>query len=82
MRAHTLSGPVAGAAALACVIALLALALPAAAAVEFAEWDPAALGDLIAEAASTQKPLLLVVTQPDWCPPCIRLDQEILGNPD
>ena len=82
VRAHTLSGPVARAAALAGVIALLALARPAEATVEFAEWDPAALGDLIAEAAGAQKHLLLVVTQPDWCPPCIRLDRDILGNPD
>jgi tetratricopeptide (TPR) repeat protein len=52
------------------------------AAVEFSEWDAESLPRIALGAAQGQRLVLLVITQPDWCPPCIRLDRELLSNPD
>jgi len=60
---------------------LLACCLPASAAVRFAAWTPDNIGGLMAEAAANDALIMLVLTQPDWCPGCIQLDRELLRNP-
>ena len=60
---------------------LLACCLPASAAVRFAEWTPDNIGGILAEAAANDTLVMLVLTQPDWCPGCIQLDRELLRNP-
>lgn len=62
-------------------VALLSLA-PAHAAVRFADWAPESMPGLLAEAGATERKVLLVITQPDWCPGCIELDRQLLRNPD
>lgn len=56
--------------------------MPASAAVRFAEWSPDSIGGILAEAAADDTLIMLVLTQPDWCPGCIQLDRELLRNPD
>ena len=64
-------------------VLLLALAsAPAAAAVRFTEWSPESLDALVSEAAASEAYVMVVITQPDWCPGCIKLDDELLRNPD
>lgn len=65
--------------------AALALALHlvpggASAAVSFTPWSADGLDALIDAAASEQRLVMVVITQPDWCPNCIRLDRELLRN--
>ncbi len=62
--------------------ALLLLAAPAAAAVRFAEWSGDTIGGLLAEAVSNDQLIMVVITQPDWCPGCIELDRTLLRNPE
>ena len=67
------------------VLATLVSALvggTAAAEVRFADWTPENLPGLVAEAAAEATPVMVVITQPDWCPGCIELDRELLRNPD
>jgi tetratricopeptide (TPR) repeat protein len=47
-------------------------------------FQPAAvpLADIVTPAAAEERIVMLVVTQPDWCPPCIHLDRTFLRNPD
>jgi len=59
----------------------MCLAGPAAAAVRFAEWSPDGFPDLLAEAAAGERLIMVVITQPDWCPGCIELDKKLLRNP-
>jgi hypothetical protein len=60
---------------------LLLLAGPAAAAVRFSAWSGDGMDVLVAEAAAADKLIMVVITQPDWCPGCIELDRELLRNP-
>lgn len=60
----------------------LVLAAPAAAAVRFAEWSAESLPGLVAEAGARDARLMVVITQPDWCPGCIELDRKLLRNPE
>jgi hypothetical protein len=64
------------------VAACLLLAGPAAGAVRFAEWSPDEIGALLARAAAEDRYLMVVITQPDWCPGCIALDRALLRNPE
>jgi hypothetical protein len=67
------------------VLALLLSALVggvAAAEVRFAQWTPQNLPGLLAEAAAGGTPVMVVITQPDWCPGCIELDRALLRNPE
>jgi tetratricopeptide (TPR) repeat protein len=61
--------------------AMLLLTGPAAGAVRFAEWSGEGMEALLAEAAAGEKLIMVVITQPDWCPGCIELDRELLRNP-
>jgi hypothetical protein len=54
---------------------------PAAGAVRFADWSGESLAALLAEAAVREQLMMVVITQPDWCPGCIALDRELLRNP-
>jgi hypothetical protein len=54
---------------------------PAAAAVRFADWSGESMAGLLAEAAAGEQLIMVVITQPDWCPGCIALDRELLRNP-
>lgn len=62
-------------------VALVLLAGPASGAVRFAEWSADGIGGLLAEAASANRLVMVVITQPDWCPGCIELDNKLLRNP-
>ncbi len=65
------------------VALLLALAaVPAAAAVRFAAWTPEGIDAVIAAATARDGYVMVVITQPDWCPGCIKLDRELLRNPE
>jgi len=57
------------------------LAGPATGAVRFAEWSGESLPGVVSEAAADGKFVMVVITQPDWCPGCIQLDRELLRNP-
>ncbi len=48
----------------------------------FTEWDEASLGRLISAAGADDRLIMLVISQNDWCPECIRLDRDLLSNPD
>ena len=63
-------------------LTLAAWSTTATAAVRFAEWTPETIGGVIAEAAATDSYIMVVITQPDWCPGCIQLDNELLRNPE
>ncbi|HUG99265.1 MAG TPA: thioredoxin family protein [Gammaproteobacteria bacterium] len=62
------------------LISLLVLSGPAAAAVRFADWSGENLDALVAEAAAADRLIMVVITQPDWCPGCIALDRDLLRN--
>ena len=62
------------------LISLLVLAGPATAAVRFADWSGENLDALVAEAAAADRLIMVVITQPDWCPGCIALDRDLLRN--
>lgn len=57
------------------------LSVPAAAAVRFADWTGEDMHDVLAGAARGERLIMVVITQPDWCPGCIALDRELLRNP-
>lgn len=61
--------------------AVFLLAAPASGAVRFADWHGDSLDALVADAAAGDKLVMVVITQPDWCPGCIQLDRELLRNP-
>ncbi len=62
---------------------LLALLAPGAlASVRFTDWRSESLASVADRAARERVPVVLIVTQPDWCPPCIVLDRKWLKNPD
>lgn len=63
------------------LVSLLVMAGPAAGAVRFADWSEERLGSLLVEAAADDRLVMVVITQPDWCPGCIALDRELLRNP-
>lgn len=63
-------------------ILLLACCMPASAAVRFADWSAGNIGGILAEAAASDTLIMVVLTQPDWCPGCIQLDRELLRNPE
>jgi thiol-disulfide isomerase/thioredoxin len=67
---------------IALAMAVVLLAAPASAAVRFAEWSGDEIGGLLAEAASADRLIMVVITQPDWCPGCIELDRTLLRNPE
>lgn len=54
---------------------------PATATVRFSDWQETGMEPLLVQAARQRQPVLLVITQPDWCPPCILLEREVLGAP-
>jgi tetratricopeptide (TPR) repeat protein len=60
----------------------LVLSWPATAAVEWTHWQDSSFQEAVDQAAREKKLVALVVTQPDWCPPCIRLNANWLNNPD
>lgn len=60
----------------------LILALPATAAIDWTHWQDSSFQAAVDQAAREKKLVALVVTQPDWCPPCIRLNTKWLNNPD
>lgn len=65
------------------VVLLLALwAVPAGAAVDWHEWRDQGFQAAVDQAAREERLVALVVTQPDWCPPCIRLNAKWLNNPE
>jgi thiol-disulfide isomerase/thioredoxin len=57
------------------------LAGSAAGAVRFTDWPEQGMEAVIAEAAAHEKFVMVVITQPDWCPGCIELDRTLLRNP-
>lgn len=64
------------------VAALLTCCVAAARAeVVFTQWTEDNLGELLAEAGRKQQTVMLVISQTDWCPYCIRLDRDLLSNP-
>ena len=63
------------------MVSMCLLAGPAAGAVRFAEWSGETLPGVVSEAAAGGKFVMVVITQPDWCPGCIQLDRELLRNP-
>lgn len=63
-------------------LALVLAALPAQATVQFTEWTPENVDEILAEATERDRLVMVVITQPDWCPGCIQLDRELLRNPD
>lgn len=64
------------------ILLLLACCTPATAAVRFAEWSPDSIDGILAQAVEDDTLIMLVLTQPDWCPGCILLDRELLRNPE
>ena len=54
----------------------------ASAAVRFAEWTPEGVDELVAGAAAEDRLVMVLITQPDWCPACIQLDRGLLRNPE
>ena len=64
-----------------CLLGLCLLVMPAAAAVRFADWSVDNIEGLLAEAAAAERTIMVVITQPDWCPGCIELDRKLLRNP-
>lgn len=67
---------------LAILLAFFVLAAgPAAAEVRFTPWSGESLAGLVEEAAAADRLVMVVITQPDWCPGCIQLDRELLRNP-
>lgn len=67
---------------LALVVLLALSSSPAGAAVRFADWKPDSIDAVIAQAAAEDGYVMVVITQPDWCPGCIKLDRELLRNPE
>ena len=61
-------------------VAQALLASTVLAAVPFTDWRASSFDSVVDEAARAKKPVVLVVTQPDWCPPCIKLDEHWLKN--
>lgn len=64
---------------------LVLLSLPlaeAGAAVQFREWSPDSVDSLLRDTAEAEQLLMVVITQPDWCPGCIELDRSLLRNPE
>lgn len=49
--------------------------------VEFTDWQETPFDDIVWAAGRAHQLVLLVITQPDWCPPCIRLERDFLANP-
>lgn len=58
------------------------LVQPASAAVSWSAWAETSFQEEVDRAAEERRLLILVVTQPDWCPPCIRLNHRWLENPE
>jgi tetratricopeptide (TPR) repeat protein len=56
--------------------------VPALAAVDFTEWTPETVGGIVGKAAAEDRLVMVLVTQPDWCPACIELDRRLLRNPN
>jgi hypothetical protein len=63
------------------LLAALLVTIPASGAVRFAHWSPDNIGQLLAETAAADSFVMVVITQPDWCPGCIELDRTLLRNP-
>jgi tetratricopeptide (TPR) repeat protein len=40
------------------------------------------MSELLHSAKNNEQMVMVVVTQPDWCPPCIQLENKIINNPD
>ena len=59
---------------------LVALASSTFASVEFRDWHESSFREVVDSAARSKKPIVLIVTQPDWCPPCIKIDRHWLKN--
>jgi CHASE2 domain-containing sensor protein len=53
---------------IALLVALLLTAGPAAGAVQFADWSENDMETMLAEAAAADRLVMVVITQPDWCP--------------
>jgi hypothetical protein len=64
------------------LLAAVLVAAPASGAVRFAAWSPDNIGTLLAETAGADSFVMVVITQPDWCPGCIELDRALLRNPE
>jgi thiol-disulfide isomerase/thioredoxin len=64
------------------LILSLMLAGPAVSAVRFADWSEENVQQLLAETAAADRLVMVVITQPDWCPGCIELDRTLLRNPE
>lgn len=60
---------------------LLVSAVPALAAVRFTDWSAENIDAVITAAAARNANVMVVITQPDWCPGCIELDRTLLRNP-
>ncbi|MBT8142096.1 MAG: thioredoxin family protein [Gammaproteobacteria bacterium] len=63
-------------------IMMLNFAFSSQAAIDYTDWTPDSMSDLLHQAKDKKRKVLVVVTQPDWCPPCIRLENRIIKNPD
>ncbi len=67
---------------IATVVAAGLIASAAEAQVTFTSLADQSLEEVVAAAGEADRLVMLVITQPDWCPPCIRLDRDLLRNPD
>jgi len=63
-------------------VLLLVSSIPAMAEVQFAPWSPDTIDAVIEAAAARDATVMVVITQPDWCPGCIQLDRALLRNPE
>lgn len=61
-------------------LAAVVVASPCRAAVRFEDWRSTSLSAVADRAAREHRKVVLVVSQPDWCPPCILLDKKWLKN--
>lgn len=40
------------------------------------------IDDAVAESKSTGRPMMMLFTGSDWCPPCMALEKEVFGQPE
>lgn len=52
------------------------------AAIDYTPWTSDNMSDQLKQAKAEKQMVMVVVTQPDWCPPCIQLENRVIKNPD
>ena len=50
------------------------------AAIDYTDWTPENMSELLNKAKANKQMVMVVVTQPDWCPACIQLENKIIKN--